>query len=191
MSPPLGYLHFFGEPYLAPLHPQKGEELFAVYNFLLNDTDIELVRSAFRADPEEPADIEYAERKFQVTSGSPSADAVINILSKEDIASVGNVGGEVLYLDGIRTRTYHSTSSVAESIENEILTPLARKVTRYGEGNPVLVDVDLLIYSYAGIVTFLDESGWENIRLAHKQAFVRSGFGRIYLADQSKNIRLH
>lgn len=182
------FWHFFGEPYLKQLDGKKGRELFAVYNFLLNESDVPVDKGAFVIDPPEPVDIAYKQRKFQVTTGSPDSDAVVNILQKKETAVMGTTVGNWIDIAGGRARSWHRTSGLEDGFNDDIIRPIQNKIEQYGANNAALNDITLLVYSYGLVVAKYQESFWQSILSNHSDFFKSAGFKDIYWADNQTNV---
>lgn len=180
---------FFNNKYFIGLDLKKKSELFAVYNFLKNEgLDIQIEK--FDVNPQEPSDIVYAETNFQVTTGSSNIDAVLGILKKKKTAQVGNAKGKIVEIGEIKARMYESISNFNEneSIKNEALTPVQIKINQYGMNNVTFRSFILLIYSFSQIISPNHKIELEKIRNENLELFKLSGFKKIYLSDQEKNI---
>ncbi len=184
------YLNFFGTSYLKRLDGKKGRELFAVYHFLSNENKEPIDKDAFQTDPSEPIDIAYGQRKFQVTTGSPDSDAVVNILQKSETAVRGNTEGKWIDIAGGRVRSWHRTSGLEDGFNDDIIRPIQNKIDKYGSNNIALIDVTLLVYSYGLVVAEYQESYWQSILSRHNDFFKSTGFKDIYWADQNTNVAI-
>lgn len=187
----ISYWDFFGAPYLQRLDGKKGRELFAVYNFLLNESETPVNKAAFVTEAPEPIDIGYAQRKFQVTTGSPDSDAVVNILQRKQTAVVGTTEGKWIDIAGSRARSWQRTSGLEDGFNDDIIRPIQNKIEQYGANNPALADVTLLVYSYGLVVAEYQESFWQSILSNYVDFFRSTGFKDIYWADNQTNVTIY
>lgn len=188
----MSYFDFFDHEYLSNLHGKKNLELFAVYYFLLNESDKPIHKDKFLVNPVEPSDIVYGDRKFQITTASADADAVLGKLKKKETAQEENVSGEWVKFGETRARMLHATFDLKEGLENHVLRPVQSKINQYGgKRNASLKDIVLIIFSYNSVIVPYESMFWKSFVDSNKNFFESSGFKAIFWTDQKVNIPIY